>query len=110
MMLNKYVHEMCSVISYKNTKTFVKIAIGTSEFPILFRQRLNGITKQNDLPLKIFQNNFFNILYPILTLISMKKPYFSQLLRQNYFIFNKKCDKKYSLKSGIKLLFFCICF
>ena len=49
---------MCSVISYKNTKPFVKIAIGTCEFPILFRQRLNGITKQNDLPLKKFQNIF----------------------------------------------------
>mgnify|MGYP003686425863 CR=1 FL=1 len=46
--VNKYVHKMCSVISDKNTKTFVKIAIGTSEFPILLRQRLNGITKQND--------------------------------------------------------------
>ena len=67
---------MCSVISYKNIKTFVKIAIGTSEFPILFRQRLNGITKQNDLPLKKNQNNFFNILYPIFTLKSMKKAIF----------------------------------
>ena len=75
-ILNKYVHEMCSVISYKNTKPFVKIAIGTSEYPILFRQRLNGITKQNDLPLKKNQNNFFNILYPIFTLKSMKKAIF----------------------------------
>ena len=40
-------------------QTFVKIAIGTSEFPIQFRTRLNGITKQNDLTLKKIQNNLF---------------------------------------------------
>ena len=49
-IVNKYVHKICSVISYNHTKPFVKIAIGTSEFSIRFGQRLNGITKQNDLP------------------------------------------------------------